>query len=650
MEFLLELFGIEQTNDIVQKSALQLDDISQLVNNYIEKRDTDYAILINGKWGIGKTYYLKKTLFSVIERMKFNSIGNKEQSPKYYRPIYISLYGINSLDQLQNKVLLGIYPFWDTMAGKIIASGGELVSNVVLKKFADSKIDGASIRGVLSNGSLPSRFVFFFDDLERLDSEILLTVLGYINSISEHNFIKVILIGNEAEIGSPLKPEILLNYHKIKEKLIRYTVEYAPDIEILFNEITDCSDEHEKRIVLTNLNQSDHNNLRTIKFIWDNWEIVKDYIIKLNIPNEFFGEIINRALFFLVCYSIELKKIGNKDQIVDSIRDLNEFDLNAFNFNNFLEEQEIPNDPKSNKDIFKEEFKDRYLISSDITFTYFKSIRNLLVNGVLYEPDFAKEINNLLDKLRGYKEKPEMQQLQKLNNYFELEDDELEGVISEILVEVEKGSYQLIEYPNIYIRIMNFTKFINSDSLLSGIKEKFLKGMELSKLISIYSDMFKFQLPEVSNPTPEYIEIKTKAIKLNEDLNNTSTRDEANAFLSRLKDADNKDLIDCVNLLTTDNKYLFMPVFAHIDPQMLFQLILTKSNFFKKQMVDLFRRRYNYEGSNPSFDQERENLQTLENLTSQFIVNTTENKISTDLMQVIDTNLKKALSKPKYVQ
>ena len=45
--------------------------------------NTDYALLIDGKWGSGKTYYVKNILIPLIEK------------DKKYKPIYISLNGLN---------------------------------------------------------------------------------------------------------------------------------------------------------------------------------------------------------------------------------------------------------------------------------------------------------------------------------------------------------------------------------------------------------------------------------------------------------------------------------------------------------------------------------------------------------------------------
>lgn len=37
--------------------------LTDIIKNYVEQPDTDFAILINGQWGSGKTYFLKNDIF-----------------------------------------------------------------------------------------------------------------------------------------------------------------------------------------------------------------------------------------------------------------------------------------------------------------------------------------------------------------------------------------------------------------------------------------------------------------------------------------------------------------------------------------------------------------------------------------------------------
>lgn len=51
-------------------------DVITAIDNFIESRMYHYALLINGKWGTGKTYFVKETLIPHI---------NESDRDVYYR-------------------------------------------------------------------------------------------------------------------------------------------------------------------------------------------------------------------------------------------------------------------------------------------------------------------------------------------------------------------------------------------------------------------------------------------------------------------------------------------------------------------------------------------------------------------------------------
>ncbi len=59
-----------------------MEQINQVITNYINAPKTDYAILINGPWGCGKTYHIRNNVFPVIKEMDSprtkNAIGKYE--------------------------------------------------------------------------------------------------------------------------------------------------------------------------------------------------------------------------------------------------------------------------------------------------------------------------------------------------------------------------------------------------------------------------------------------------------------------------------------------------------------------------------------------------------------------------------------------
>ena len=73
-----------------------MEDLVESILDYIRSDYTDYAIMINGEWGSGKTYFWNNKIKPKIDGMQFNG--------KKYSTIYMSLYGISNLEENSKKI------------------------------------------------------------------------------------------------------------------------------------------------------------------------------------------------------------------------------------------------------------------------------------------------------------------------------------------------------------------------------------------------------------------------------------------------------------------------------------------------------------------------------------------------------------------
>ena len=69
--------------------------IEMNLKKYIELENPEYAIMLGGRWGSGKTYFIDK----FIE-------DNKTDSVKF---IKISLFGIKQLNEINQKILFKVF-------------------------------------------------------------------------------------------------------------------------------------------------------------------------------------------------------------------------------------------------------------------------------------------------------------------------------------------------------------------------------------------------------------------------------------------------------------------------------------------------------------------------------------------------------------
>lgn len=225
-----------------------------------------YALLLKGKWGSGKTWFVNKHL-SMSQSTKF----------KY---LYVSLYGISSFDEIDNELFRKLHPF--------LSSKPVLLARQITTSFAKLAlkfdIDGDGVRdGNVSlsipnlelekNFSDPSKYILVFDDLERTSLDIE-KVLGYINYFVEHQGCKVVIVSNETKINSKDESdEKEKRYFKIKEKLVGKTFEIHSDLPgALAYFIRDIKDEEarsffRKKVSLIEeyYRLSQHENLRSLR-------------------------------------------------------------------------------------------------------------------------------------------------------------------------------------------------------------------------------------------------------------------------------------------------------------------------------------------------------------------------------------------------
>src|ERR1039457_1779605 len=192
--------------------------LSTSVKEYLSK-STEFAIQITGDWGHGKTYFYRKTLQKLIcDFPTFNNANKK------YKPIYISLFGLKSIEDIATKIVFDFYQssyFKDYFYKKKKLKVTQSVLKMGLKGFLkfsrlgnlnDYAID---IKKIGENALDINEIVICFDDLERKDSSLNIEDLtGYINSLVDEG-IKVLIISNEDLLLKKGK-----QYKNLKEKII----------------------------------------------------------------------------------------------------------------------------------------------------------------------------------------------------------------------------------------------------------------------------------------------------------------------------------------------------------------------------------------------------------------------------------------------
>ena len=505
-----------------------MEDLVESILDYIRAEYTDYAIMINGEWGSGKTYFWDHKIKPKIETMQVNG--------KKLTPIYMSLYGISNLEEISKKIFIETTQLMDKNLKKFMNSNGA----GSIPEYAKTGLDMANFFGVTQNGDRIDYAQFFstddkvlcFDDLERANVDVI-DILGYINNFVEHDHIKTIIICNEKELSTKLKNSNLemktfiatylldkenkLNiktdkpmverirdtieyvfdkandYERIKEKLIGDTFEYAPEFNYIINGLLMRYENDADLIrflrentglITSTFNKSGTRNLRILKHALNNFKKIFDTVTK-SYPNTN-HRVLQTMLIFTIAISFEIKagKI-TKDKFIN-INNNEEYKSVLVSSRVFMD----------NRQFYIKEFDNNYYYNFKAEYRFFKFIEKYVRTRIFDMKIFKENMEVIRDtvdtnQLPGYKRL-------LTEEYWKIPDDQFNGVIDETLDYVKNGKIEIIQIVKLFSYFAYFIKkdLINYD--MKTIKSVFFNGMNISSLTSTYCANADEELSQVA--------------------------------------------------------------------------------------------------------------------------------------------------------
>ena len=117
-----------------------MKELIESIEDYIRKPYTDYAIMLNGEWGSGKTYFWNNKIRKKIETMQLNG--------KRFTTIYMSLYGISNLEDISKKISIETTQLMDKNLKKYMNT----IDQTTIPEYAKTGLDMANFFGVTQNG------------------------------------------------------------------------------------------------------------------------------------------------------------------------------------------------------------------------------------------------------------------------------------------------------------------------------------------------------------------------------------------------------------------------------------------------------------------------------------------------------------------
>lgn len=336
--------------------------IKKTITDYLRETNLHYAVMIDGKWGTGKTYFVEKVLMPHIE----NEFKEKNI-------IYQSLYGLESISDISKQIFLSMLfinkknSWWRN--NKVVESAKKIgvlalpAANLLLNYFGKGEVLKTDISQIFSTFSNSRECILIFDDLERATIPII-QILGFLNNLVEQNHNKMIIIANQEEVNhytfqqnlelkyllcsdvfkisfpkeiyekdkieqTNLNKEVLLarskylfsddeQYKIIKEKLIGLTITYDPDMETIlpligkdFIKLNRLSKIFNDRLQTINkyIKECNHSNLRTIQFALYTYNKIGTYFTdRYQTPEPVVDNILEEIIFDIFRTTISMKE------------------------------------------------------------------------------------------------------------------------------------------------------------------------------------------------------------------------------------------------------------------------------------------------------------------------------------------------------
>ena len=580
-----------------------MEELVESILDYVRSDYTDYAIMINGEWGSGKTYFWNNKIKNKIEGLRLN--GRK------YTTIYMSLYGISNLEDISKKIFIETTQLMDKNLRKYMDANDQ----TTIPEYAKTGIDMANFFGVTQSGDKVDYGQFFstddkvlcFDDLERANVDVI-DILGYINNFVEHDHIKTIIICNEKELSTKLKSSNLemktfiatylldkqdeLNktdkpivekiqqkienvfdkandYERIKEKLIGETFEYAPKFDYIINGILMRYENNpdlirflreNTRLIISTFERSGTRNLRILKHALNDFKKIYEMVNK-SYPNTNY-RVMQTMLIFTIAVSFEIKagKV-TKDKFIN-IKDNEEY-------KSILVSSRILMD---NRQFYIKEFDSNYYYNFKAEYRFFKFIE-YYVRTRIFDMKIFKENMETIRNTVDTENLPAYKRL-LTEEYWKISDDEFDKVIADILEDVKQGNLKLIDNVKIYAYFSYFSKKNLIDYDLKTIKNVFFNGMNIASLKSEYCANVDEELGKIA--IDEVVEDMDDILKhfnmLNGQLHDKMYKEKA------------EEIFKCIPMKMElfyekfDRECMKTPIFKYYDPYQMFQRISCASN------------------------------------------------------------------------
>lgn len=386
--------------------------IEEYLSDYIASQNFDYAMMLTGEWGAGKTFF--------VEDFIGRSLKTKEGKSE---AVYVSVNGLTTTRQVTSAIVGSM----NRIVGSEVFKGAIKCAAVAISAIANvSKEDSMDLfDSGLALLKIKAKLVVL-DDLERCSVPIN-ELLGYVANLIRDG-VHVLLVCSEEELRKKCD-----NYDKIKEKVVGRTFKIPENIDVVYESILSDLSFKNIRNVLIRLRSRFINDFKSVPSAC-NYRAFKHAIRDFAYWHKHFKGDIQKNEAFIMDFAQKFIPLSYETQLGNLTRD------NFGNGKNPFDEKEPPKDFDKilerhgigRRDVFDSR---PYLVLSDDTFY------KMMFSDYITHDEINQEIMG-----SAYFIKPENKtEWQRLMDWDVLEDDEVFDLIEVVWSKVEKSEYVIPE-------------------------------------------------------------------------------------------------------------------------------------------------------------------------------------------------------------
>lgn len=570
--------------------------------------ETNYAIILNGQYGIGKTHFYKNFLSNKIREVSLPKDENKK-----FIPIHISLFGFKTLEEIQIAIFVELYPILKNKSLKLATGIGKSLIRGISQIIGAGDIDKylGDISPDAGDWLKYDELVICFDDLDRKSKSLdLRDIFGFINSLVENQGAKILIIANEEQL---LEDEHYSS--SLREKVIGVSIQFKPNVETVYKQIIKTKYCHSSELFFKFLEantdriieivQTNQNNFRNLIFFLEHFKIIY-YPLEVEFQSDrnfnlLRNEKLQSVLDFTIAIAFEYKLGLVNSTNFEDIKQLRA-GVSNFNLSLFLQNTNSKVDKQEKVPTYIETFRTKYFSKKE--YLFFMSIFEFITGT----KPFC--IQTLKTELAGYfvledgKISEQDKTLSDLSymGCLDLSDVEYKLLTSKMLKFVDEGKYQLRHYATVFHYSTRFDNILGYN--LENLKKRFKRGIRKGTPTYVYSYDLTFDMA-ISGDTEFKVHV-TEIIKFCNEINDSLHKKKSILELKELFELFQKDYDSFIEKVAqTDYELRLSPFWSNFNLRKVVKTVTNLDNQKIWKLSHYFKKRYRYhiyEKLNPEKD------------------------------------------------